>query len=179
MKIVCDHDLGCLLWVRARGKKRRARQVPSSGEVFLLIALTPEPPESGRGQAIKGLLKHYTYCQEETGDWKEGWGSAPPKAATLLRSQLSMLLSTLRVRLCQMSKSNLMIIISWDTLRGGAKLEVTCTCLLYRDRRKSESSSQNMWVTILTFVIYLSNYLKDLRTHLRPSSRWTVKFVFV
>lgn len=64
-----------------QGEKRRARHLQSSEEVFLLIALTQEPPKSGRGQAIKGLLEHYRYCQKETEDLeRKQVGQATSKA---------------------------------------------------------------------------------------------------
>lgn len=42
----------------------RARHFTSCGKVSLVITLTLEPPKSGAGQAIKGLLR---CCPKETG----------------------------------------------------------------------------------------------------------------
>lgn len=75
------------------GKKRRPRHFSSSAEEpsspqHLLHTLTSlrslAPPRIVRGQAIKGLLKDYRYCQRETGRrGKKLVGQAPPRAATL------------------------------------------------------------------------------------------------
>lgn len=90
----------CASFVSEQAQKRRARHLPSSGEVFLLITLTPEPPWSGTGQAIKGLLKHYRYCQGETGDLErnkldrllQGLQHAPSHSSTPVSSQSATLL---------------------------------------------------------------------------------------
>lgn len=114
---------------RAQGEKRRACHLPSSGEVFLLIALTPEPPKSGRGQAITGLLKHYRYCQKETGDLgRKQVRRAPPKAATPSHSPA---LTAPVLPVPDEHHCNFAIKVSWDTLGGDARLEDVCKCLLY------------------------------------------------
>lgn len=51
MKIVFDHDSAFL--ESEQEDKRRARHLPSCGEVILYIALTLEPPKSGRGKPLK------------------------------------------------------------------------------------------------------------------------------
>lgn len=140
MKIVFGHNPAGLMWVRAR-EKRRARHFPSSGEVFLFIALTLEPPKSGRGQAIKRLLKHYWYCQKGTEDVSKGCD------IVTLTALIAPVL-TKSVKVPDEHQSNLIIEIAWDSLRGEGGSEAGLVCRIgCRDRRKSESSSQKSWVT--------------------------------